>query len=383
MPFENTLALIIGIGQYAHVRRLAKAANDAQSIQQLLTDPSLCGYEPANVLCLLDEHADKKTIQNGLDWLAAQTQPDSTVLIFFAGHGEQDPGEPITGNYLLPYDCDPFENGRPDIHKLAQTSISSEGFTRALTAIESQKLVVIFDCCHAGGVGVISRDPFGYTEQMRAGLSENYYELLAQGQGRLILASCLAHESSWERSDMANGIFTAQLLTALRGRSAVRGDGLIRILDVFHDLSVWVPLDAARCYDPQADGPAQQHPLLKAVVQDNFPIALHQGDTGSIPSSMTEQHLQIRSISEIRSLITNHPIEGTEKLITYLSDKPKWNTARQALGVRLADLKRAAQQRYDIGMIEPALEIAQRLAIHFALSVCWEIEDNMRSNPTG
>jgi hypothetical protein len=380
MTFKNAFALVIGIGRYAHISQLAKPANDARSVGQLLIDPQFCGYEPSHVRHLLDEQADKQAIQDGLDWLAAQAQPDSTILIFFSGHGGQDPAQPLTGNYLLPYNCNPFEDHRLSVPKLARTSISSQEFTESLRAIDSQKLVVIFDCCHAGGVGDVSRDPFGPAAQMRAGLSEDYYELLAQGHGRVILASCLAHESSWERSDMANGIFTAHLLTALRGRSAVRADGLIRIFDLFHDLSLWVPPHAAQCHDPKVQGPAQQHPLLKAVAQDNFPIALDRGGTGTSRTAPTDQNLT-QHISEIRSLITDQPIKGTEELITYLADRPKWSSARQALGVRLGDLRKAAKQQYDIGMLEPALETARRLAIHFALSLCWEIEDDLRSDP--
>jgi hypothetical protein len=382
MSFTNAFALVIGIGRYAHIRSLAKPANDAESVQRVLTDPVLCGYLPENVKVLVDGQATKKAIEDGLKWLAARAKSESTVFFFFAGHGGQDPADPLTGNYLLPCDCDPFDNGELDVDKLSHTSMSSDEFTEAVKKVDSQKLVVIFDCCHSGGVGDVSRDVFSVSGQMRAGLSEDYYTALAKGEGRVILASCLAGEKSWERTNMHNGIFTTHLLTGLRGRAAVREDGLIHILDVFHDLSLRVPPDAANCYDPDTQGPAQQHPFLKTATQDNFAIALDRGGARAARPISSGMYSKIQPISDIRALITDDPISGTEMLIEYLTDKPKWRPERQALGVRLATLKDAAEQTHSIGMISPTLEAERRLAIHFALSVCWDMEDTIRSSQT-
>jgi hypothetical protein len=379
MSFANAFALVIGIGQYMHIRSLAKPANDAQSIHQVLTDPALCGYPPDNVKLLVDDQATQKAIRDELKWLAANAEAESTSIIFFSGHGGQNPTDPMTGNYLLPHDCDPLDHGTLSVEKLSRTSISSDEFTKAIRAIDSQKLVVIFDCCHSGGVGDVSRDPFSFPAQMRSGLSEDYYAVLAQGKGRVIMASCLGNEKSWERTDMHNGIFTTHLLAALRGRAAVREDGLIHILDVFHDLHLRVPPDVAACYDPDTHGPAQQHPFLKAATQDNFAVALHQGGARSIYQVSNGMHLKTQPISNIRSDIVDSPIKGVGTLIEYLADKPGWNSERQALGLRLAILKQAKEQEHSIGMITPGLEAERRLAIHFALSVCWDIEDKIRS----
>jgi hypothetical protein len=381
VSFTNALALVVGVGRYAHIRSLAKPANDARSIQQMLVDPGLCGYVPDNVRVLVDGKATKKAIRDGLQWLADKAGPTSTVFLFFSGHGGQDPANPVAGNYLLPYDCAPFVKGKLDAKKLSSTSISSQEFTEALKAIHSQKLVVVFDCCHSGGVGDASRDVFGSVDQMREGLSENYYEALAQGKGRVILASCLPDERSWERSNMHNGIFTTHLLAALRGRAGGRDDGLIHILDVFRDLQVRVPPDAAACRDPYTDGPAQQHPFLKAAIQDDFGIALDRGGAKMLqPVPIVSAAGVIQPIAEIRSLITGSPGQGIVKLIEYLADKPEWSSERPALELRLAVIKQAAEQEHRIGMITPALEAERRLAIHFALSVCWDIEDKIRSS---
>jgi len=382
VSFTNAFALVIGIGQYDHVRSLAKPANDARSVQQVLTDPSLCGYLPENVKVLMDGQATQQAIRDGLEWLATQVKSDSMALIFFAGHGGQALDNLLTSNYLLPCDCDPFDDGELNVDKLSQTSISSSEFTKAAKKIDSQKLVVIFDCCHSGGVGDVSRDVFRFSRQMRAGLSEDYYAALAQGEGRVILASCLAGEKSWERANMHNGVFTTHLLAALRGRAAIREDGLIHILDVFHDLSLRVPPDAANCHDPDIQGPAQQHPFLKTATQDNFAIALDRGGARAARPIPNKMYSKIQPISDIRLLITDDPISGTEMLVKYLADKPKWSSERQALGVRLATLKDAAEQKHSIGMIAPALEAERRLAIHFVLSVCWDVEDKIRSNQT-
>jgi hypothetical protein len=383
MSFTHAFAFVIGIGHYANIRSLAKPANDAQSIQQALTDPALCGYAPGNVRVLIDRQATQTAIRAGLKWLADKAKSSSTVFFFFSGHGGQDPANPATGNYLLPHDCDPFDHGTLNAHQLAGTSISSQEFTHALRKINSQKLVVIFDCCHSGGVGEASRDVFDRPGQMRAGLSENYYESLAQGTGRVIIASCLSNEKSWERANMQNGIFTTHLLAALRGRAAVRGDGLIHIFDVFDDLATRVPPDAQACYDLDSQGPAQQHPFFKAATQDNFAIALDRGGAKTIQPVPSRMAPLLQPIDTIRSVIISNPIQGIQQLITYLSDKAEWNSQRPALELRLSILKQAAEQVQNIGMLTPALEAERRLAIYHALSVAWDVEDKIRSGQTG
>jgi len=70
---------------------------------------------------------------------------------------------------------------------------------------------------------------------------------------------------------MRNSLFSHHLLEGLRGAAHERGDGVIRILDLFHHVAERVKTQAP------------QHPVLKADdLQDNFPLALYPGDNKTV-----------------------------------------------------------------------------------------------------
>ena len=144
-------------------------------IAGLLIDPNHCGYRPEAVTTLLDGDATQAGIRNGLAGLAGRSGPDSTVLIYFSGHGGRIESGPHAGEYLLPVDTT-----YPGDVELAGTAISGDEFTAALKAIKARKVLVIFDCCHAGGVGQ-PRDLIA--APVTPGFSDGYYERLRAGRG--------------------------------------------------------------------------------------------------------------------------------------------------------------------------------------------------------
>jgi hypothetical protein len=152
---------------------------------------------------------------------------------------------------------------------LAETAISGAEFTAALRGIPARKVVVVFDCCHSGGIG----QPKDITAPvLKAGLPESYYEALKAGRGRAILASSRSTEYSWVLPGAKNSLFTRHLLAGLRGGIASE-DGLIRIFDLFEYLQPKVTSD-------QPD----QHPIFKAELEENFPVALYLGgQKGVVP----------------------------------------------------------------------------------------------------
>src|ERR1022692_908479 len=99
---ENAFALIVGIGKYQDERipKLNYTHADAQAFYELLTDPQRSGFQKQNVRLLIDAEATHTQIRKSVNqWLYNQVTPDSTVLIFFAGHGgqEQDKCDSETG----------------------------------------------------------------------------------------------------------------------------------------------------------------------------------------------------------------------------------------------------------------------------------------------
>jgi hypothetical protein len=258
MPvLNNAHALVVGIAAYHHLRPLpATVRNDARAVAGALADPGLGAYDPAHVRSLLDEAATAPALRAALADLARDADDRSTVLIYFSGHG----GRLASGDYLLPVDA-----VYPDEAALARSALSAADFTAALRAIRARKLVVILDCCHAGGIGE--------TKDFKSGLSTPTLEQLQAGFGRVILASSLGAEVSWVRPGDDHSLFTKHLLAGLRGGSPAP-DGLVRIFDLFHYLQPRVTAEQAN-----------QHPLLKAEVGENFPIARCLGGKSPAPAA--------------------------------------------------------------------------------------------------
>jgi hypothetical protein len=254
--FEHGQALVIGVANYLQVNPLPETVlNDARALAALLTDPAACGYLPANVRQLLDSQATAANIRAALADLAARAGPDDTAVVFFSGHGGRDGSGDEARQYLLPYDCDPGD---------LSTAISGEEVTALLSHIKAARLLVLFDSCHSGGAG----DPKGAPPRLKTGLSEVYYERLAQGQGRVVMASSRSDEYSWALHEMENSLFTHYLLEALRGQARTLGDGYVRVFDIFRHVAERVPAEAARIN-------ASQHPIFKATaMEEDFPVAL-------------------------------------------------------------------------------------------------------------
>jgi hypothetical protein len=262
----NAHALVIGIANYQHINRLPPTViKDAQDIHDLLVDPQHCGYPPANVQFLRDDQATQAVIRQALGDLADRSGEDAVVFFYISSHGGRVGSGPHAGEYLLPVDTD-YSSGR----SVAETAISGAEFTEALRAIPAHKLVVVFDCCHAGGIGQ-PKDALAPT--LKTGFSDDYYEALKAGIGRAILASSRSTESSWVLPGAENSLFTQHLLGGLRGGTA-SDDGLIRIFDLFEYLQPKVTGD-----EPN------QHPIFKAELEENFPVALYLGgQKGVVPT---------------------------------------------------------------------------------------------------
>src|SRR4051794_14293434 len=102
MPaLANAHALVVGIAEYANIRKLPMVS-DAEDLAGALVDPEICGYNPRNVTLLLDRDATREKIRAGLDALKERCDTDSTAFLYFSGHGGQVNQGTNKGQYLLP-----------------------------------------------------------------------------------------------------------------------------------------------------------------------------------------------------------------------------------------------------------------------------------------
>jgi hypothetical protein len=246
MVLEDAHALVIGISRYLHLPVL-HPTQDAQDVATVLQDPACCGYPPAAVHTLLDEAATRVAMLAALDALAHETREASTVFIYFSGHGARAADGSDNRYYLVPVDA--TAASRDD---LEHTAISSTELTARLRAIPAGRLTLVLDCCRAASMADLR-------------LAEAITPL-AQGRGRAVLAASRAIDYAYQIPGDRDSNMTGCLVDGLRG--AAQGfAGVIRICDLFHYVQQHV-----------AEGPVDQHPVFKAELEENYPIAaLHGG----------------------------------------------------------------------------------------------------------
>ena len=269
--FANGHAIVVGVANYLNVPPLPETVlNDAHDVAAILTSNAHCGYVNRNVRLLLNENATLVKMREALDSLARTSSTDDTVVIFFSGHGSllDDSDDPASA--ILPIDCD----GRT----LDSTSLSEAEFSAALRRISARRLVVLIDACYSAGAGNFKAQESAKLQALR--FSEKSLDRLAQGTGRVLMASSRASEISHVLRGARNSVFTQHLLEILRGQGRTSGDGLIRVFDIFNHVSKMV----------KRTMPGQQHPVFKASdLEDNFPVALDRGGMKSAVSSTASE----------------------------------------------------------------------------------------------
>lgn len=258
-PFGSTYAVVVGIGRYrdAAIPPLRFAHADALAFRDLLINSERAGLPPENVKLLLDEEATLFGLKDMLSgWLYREAGKDSTVLLYFAGHGDIEndrSGRESDGiaKYLLPWDAVPGN--------LYASALSTDDFRELVNGLPSRRVAVFLDSCYASGLG----DPAGRSGA-RAGTPKlNPWQRMSEGEGRVVLAAAEPNQRSFENEDVGHGLFTYHLIEALQGAADSDGDGHVTIDEVYRYVQEKVPQSAARL----AHG-LQKPMLLGAMARD-------------------------------------------------------------------------------------------------------------------
>ena len=95
--FARSRAVLIGTAAYQDpgFLQLPAAANSLAGVQQILTDPGLCGWPPDQVT-VMENPTDVRRVVQTLRQLARGTK--DVLLIYFVGHGVMLP----TGGHVGP-----------------------------------------------------------------------------------------------------------------------------------------------------------------------------------------------------------------------------------------------------------------------------------------
>ncbi|MFH8618497.1 DEAD/DEAH box helicase [Streptomyces sp. NPDC017979] len=211
--------LFIGIDNYTSpdIRPLNFAKRDARVLHALFLD----NFEGKASL-LLDAEATKARLLTEMGQLAKQSSDDDIVVISFSGHG-------TASHELATSDTD-----RDDP---TSTAVHLEAFVEQLNDIRASILLVILDCCFAGGaVAKVLQRPA--SDGVARSLTKPVAQLLKQvsGRGRVVLAAATKDQEAYERPPLRHGLLTYHVLAGLLGdpEVVVNGDRvpLLRLADV-------------------------------------------------------------------------------------------------------------------------------------------------------
>jgi WD40 repeat protein len=210
--------LSVGISKYQDPDlRLGLAAKDAQDFGSAWKTYAGPMYRGVEIKVLTDAEATKGNILDGLEWLQRQTTSKDVAILFFAGHGINDPSGIF---YFLPADA--------DLERLKRTGLAQTDIVSTVATIAG-KVLVFMDACHSGNLmGKVKR---------RAAVEATAVinELASAENGAVVFSSASGRQYALENTEWGNGAFTKGLVEGLTGKADYRGTGRITVnmLDLY------------------------------------------------------------------------------------------------------------------------------------------------------
>lgn len=200
-PVEDKWAFIVGVSKFAKPAiNLKYPAKDAKDLASYLVNEA--NFAPDHVKLLVDEQATKERVlaELGDKWLPRLAHPNDLVLIFISTHGSPSQADLEGLNYLVMHNTDP--------ESLYATGLPLSDLAAAIKQrVHANRVVLIIDACHSGAADTAKGI-------VRVGNVDS--AALSQGTGQLIICSSQPNQVSWESKRYQNGVFTHQLIEALK-----------------------------------------------------------------------------------------------------------------------------------------------------------------------
>lgn len=224
-------AVVIGIEKYSDLPEATFAERDAESMRAHL---AALGVPERNIVSLIGSKAGKAAfIKTFETWLPRNAGPDSTVWVYYSGHGAPDArsGEA----HLLPWDGDP--------QFLDDTGYPLKRLYAKLGALPAKRVIVAVDSCFsgAGGRSVVAKGTRPLVTKVDLG-----------APGRVIaLTASASDQISGTAAEKGHGLFTYHLLAGLNG-GAADAKGHVSLAGLFGYLEPRVRDSARRANRDQA-----------------------------------------------------------------------------------------------------------------------------------
>lgn len=259
---KNAYALIIGTEYDDDLN----TNGDAEDIARILKDNTISGYPPKNVMLLTSKMSDRKGILKAFDDLIKKTDENSSVFLYYSGHGGDYTYEETSERvfYFCPYGFG-MEPQIP-IEEAEKVWIKADEIKEKISMLKSRRLIFFLDCCHSagltmGGVNVIKQTNSTAQKFKKAsGLAQK----VDNERGISIVSSCNEDQLSYQLEDDQNSLFTKCLLEAITGIHLKSiEEPYIRIMEVSSYLMREVPKRLK-------EFGVEQKPYANLQMYDNF-----------------------------------------------------------------------------------------------------------------
>lgn len=223
----NAYAVVIGISQYREevIPKVPYAVRDAQAVADLLQTQG--GIPKSHIRLLTDAKATGNDLRTLGDWLRLRVKANSTVYVYYAGHGTPNPK---TGEaYLVPWDGHPdFPSGLYPLKDLYET----------LNSLPANDVIVMLDSCFSGAAG---RSVLAKGARPMALSAENP---LLPGGKVVVLAAASGSQISSDYDKAGHGLFTHYLLAGLHGEADADKDKIVTLREIVPYVAEHVPQTA-------------------------------------------------------------------------------------------------------------------------------------------
>jgi uncharacterized caspase-like protein len=210
--------LIIGIEDYAHLPKVNFARKDALIVRDYFI--RILGVPEENIIMLIDSDATRARIEGYLQqYIPANVGPETTLYVYFAGHGAPDPDK---GNpYLVPFDG--------DIRFLGNTGYPLKSLYDDIGKLKIRRSYVFLDSCFSG---VASRAAEMLIKGARPVLIHSN-KVRLDPHKIVAFSATSAGQMSNPFPKTEHGLFTYYLLRALRGEADSDDDRWLSVKEIY------------------------------------------------------------------------------------------------------------------------------------------------------
>ncbi len=214
------LALLIGVNNYGQgLAPLKSPSKDVNALAEVLKQPEIGAFD--RVQTLLDPNPQE--MEGGIRDFFQSSRKEDLVLLYFSGHGIVD----RSGSQFFLGTRSTCFSSTDDLYQT--TVVNTQLIYELIDFCPCKQQVIILDCCHSGA--------FGENFISSNNHNLNIEETLKRGKkrGRVILASCLPSELSYEQSHRELSLYTHHLVTGLKTSNAdIDLDGKITVADLHY-----------------------------------------------------------------------------------------------------------------------------------------------------